>query len=395
MIVDRDARIARIQQKQQHLVVKEERLKDELAEASEANSSQIIAQQTEKTALFHDQQSVLHQLDNLHTHLHRQGESLNEYCLYLQQHGQIRADDTQNVMRLQAQLCKGMHSMSIVDRQTNMIKEQQEKLTKSQKEALATQSEERANLERLILNDLMERDSEVRGVENELKKELDVILKEMNAIREQLEDSDEEDDEDNDDEPKNEEEEEVVEEEMDEEERAAKEEMMKMLQQRREEIERLAKEIEEREELIEELQMRAGDEPPPGDETPRVSVAAKKEIKEEPPKVEEPPKKEEPVDEMAARLQEVMASAAASEAKADDVDEMDLLKLAQSRLTGGGDAGGDDDNDEDESEEEETDTSFDEEYSENADNSETGQAAKAEEEEYDPTEKKEDPATES
>ena len=409
MISDRDDRIANIKRKQEALIVKEERLKDELAEAAETNSSQIITQQTEKTALFHGQQAVMQQLDNLHQHLLRQGDSLNEYVLFIQQNGEIAANDTQNLMRLQAQLCKAMHSMSIVDRQHNMQKEHHEKLIKLQREALAKQSEDKAHLERSILNDLMERDTEVRGVENELKKELDAILKEMSAIRDQLEDSDEEDE----DEPKNnEEEEEEEEEELDEEEKAAKEEMMKLLQQRREEIERLEKEIEEREELIEELQIRAGEEP--SDDSPRVSPTSKKQVsddeeEEEAPKAAiskpmESPKKEEkkedPVDEMAARLQQVMASA--SDAKVDDVDEMDLLKLAQSRLTGGGDAGGDDDDEEDsEEEEEETETEFDGDYSEGVENSdaagEQSESAKAkdDDEDYDPTEKKEDPVVES
>ena len=394
MISDRDDRIANIKRKQEALNAKEERLKDELSEAAETNSSQIIAQQTEKTALFHDEQGIMHQLINLHQHLQRQGESLNEFVMYIQQNGEIPANDTQNLMRLQAQLCKAMHSMSIVDRQHNLQKEHVEKSLKFLKEELAKQSEDKAHLERSILNKLMEKDSEVRGVENELKKELDVTLKEMSAIRDQLEDSDEEDE----DGPKEDEEEAEEEEELDEEEKAAKEEMMKLLQQRREEIEKLEKDIEAREELIEELQIRAGEEP--SDESPRISATTKKQVaddkedqveapKNDSPKKEE--KKEEPVDEMAARLQQVMASA--STAKVDDVDEMDLLKLAQSRLTGGGDTGDDDHEEEDSDEEEETETDFDEDDVD-ADVAETAKT-KGGDDDYDPTEKKEDPMVES
>mmetsp|Transcript_8415 Transcript_8415/g.16264 ORF Transcript_8415/g.16264 Transcript_8415/m.16264 type:complete len:404 (-) Transcript_8415:84-1295(-) len=395
MIVDRDTRIANIERKQEELLKKEERLKDELVEAAETNSSQIIAQQTEKTALYHDQQGVLHSLANLHSHLQRQGDSLNEYSLYLQQNGDISANDAQNVMRLQAQLCKAMHSVSIVDRQHEILMAQNEKLLKFQKEELAKRSEDKARIEQSILNDLVVRDTELRGVENKLKDELDEIYKEINSIREQIEDSDSEDDEENDGEPREDEEEEE-EEELDEEEKAAKEEMMKLLQERKAEIERLEKEIEEREELIEELQMRAGEEPPPED-SPKVSMPAKKEVVQEEVKEKESPKKEEkkeePVDEMAARLQQVMASA--KDAKVDEVDEMDLLKLAQSRLTGGGDAGGGDGEDEEDSEDE--DSEFDESFSEAVDDSEAAGelSAKVEEEEYDPTEKKEDPIVES
>lgn len=401
MIDDRDARILRIKRKQEELLIKEERLKDELSQAAEENSNQIIAQQTEKTAMFHEEQGVLHQLDNLHTHLQRQGDSLNEYSMYIQQNGDINAADRQNVMRLQAQLCKAMHSMSIINRQVELRKEQHDKLLKQLKEALAKQSEEKAHLERSILNDLMGRDTEVRTVENKFKGELDVIIREMSALREQMDD-DESDAETKDtddldlDDKGEEEEDEGEEEEQDEEERAAKEELMKIIQKHREEIERLEKEIEEREELIEELKYRVGEEPPPED-SPEVSNKTKKQVKEEPPKEEQPPpKKDEPVDEMAARLQQVMASAETSDAKVDDVDEVDLLKLAQSRLTGGGDAGGDDDDDDDdeeeESEEEETETDFDEDDSGRVDESETPpDANKGEEEEYDPTEKKEDP----
>jgi len=401
MIVDRDTRIANIERKQQDLLLKEERLKNELADAAEKNSSQIVSQQTERTALYHDQQSVLHSLANLHSHLQRQGDSLNEYSLYLQQNGEISANDAQNVMRLQAQLCKAMHSVSIVDRQHQMLMAHNEKLLKFQKEELAKRSEDKARIEQSILNDLVVRDTELRGVENQLKDELDEIYQQINSIREQLEDSDDDDDdeEENDGEPKEEDDEEEEEEELDEEEKAAKEEMMKLLQDRKSEIERLEREIEEREELIEELQMRAGEEPPPED-SPKVSTPAKKgvvkeDIEEESPKKEE--KKEEPVDEIAARLQQVMASA--SDAKVDEVDEMDLLKLAQSRLTGGGDANGSDDegNEDDEEESEEENSEFDESFSEAVEDSEAARelSAKAEEDEYDPTEKKEDPMVES
>lgn len=423
MIVDRDVRIAKIQQKQKDLDVREERLKDDLAEAAELNSSQIMTQQTEKTALFHQHQAILHQLENLISHLHRQGESLNEYIMYIQQMGDISADDTQNVMRLQAQLCKGMHSMSIVDRQVEFFKEQNEKIMKFQKEQLVKQSEDKANLERSILNDLMERDTEVRNVENEWKKQLDVILREMNAIRDQLDDDDSEDEKDEDDvKPKESDDDEVMDEEdLDDEEKAAKQEMMKILQERREEIQRLEKEIEEREELIEELQMRVEDERLSGespvmaarkefDPEGRPSNQKKKNDDEEDEdgnntasQKEVPKRQEEPVDEIAARLEQVMASA--SNVKVDvDVDEMDLLKLAQSRLTGGGNVSGDQDeegsdvDDDEEDSEEEEDTEFDEDFSEGVDGSENGpvvEAGKAVEEEFDPTEKKEDPLIES
>lgn len=404
MIVDRDTRIANIKRKQEDLLAKEERLKEELSEAAESNSSQIITQQTERTSLYHEQQGVYHSLTNLHSHLQRQGDSLHEYSLYLQQNGDVSASDAQNVMRLQAQLCKAMHSVSIVDHQHEMLMAHNETLLKLQKEELAKQSEDKARIEQSVLNDLVMRDTEVRGVENKLKGELDSIYKEMDAIREQLDDSDSED-ENNEGEPKEDEEEEE-EEELDEEEKAAKEEMMKVLQERKQEIERLEKEIEEREELVEDLQMRAGEEQAPEDSR-KTSITEKKEAAEEaaPPKKEVPPKtskkeekKEEPVDEMAARLQQVMAGA--SDDKVDEVDEMDLLKLAQSRLTGGDEGEDDDDDDVDDDDEEDSDeekSEFDESFSEAVDDSGAGgkPSANAGEEEYDPTEKKEDPMVES
>ena len=390
MILDRDARIVRIQQKIEQLAVKEEKLKEELAQAAETNSQQIIQQQTVKTELLHDQQRVRQELQHLHKHLQRQNESLHEYVDYLlhqeqQRRGAMPAHDTQNVMRLQAQLCKAMHSVSIVDRQRELIQQANELLVKFQREALAGESADKAELERTLLNQLMERDTELRGVENKCKEELDVILNEMEALREQMDDSDSDSDKEDQDE-----ESEVEEEELDEEEKAAKEEMMKLLQQRREEIKKLEAEIEEREEFIEELQIREEEKAHHDEAAAKAAAAAaangstvdlattsaKPQVAapaQKPPTTRKEEKKEEPpVDEIAARLQQVMANA--SDTKVEEVDELDLLKLAQSRLTGGGDAGKGEDEDDDSEEDSETESGLEESYSESMDPSDSAAA---------------------
>jgi hypothetical protein len=450
MIADREARMEKVRQTQLQLQVQEERLRKELSEATDVASQQMIQQQTERTELLHDQQAIVTQLEHQNQRLQRQSESLQEYVDLVvvdsQQQGKkgrgssgIQPHDTSNVTRLQAQLCKAMHSVSITDRQRELIETSYQTLTKWQKEVMAQQAEEQAHLERAILNDLMAQDNEVRMVENEWKGKLNIILEEMEAIREQLadyEDSDDDKDEDEDDDgggnrETDEENDDDDEEELDEEEKAAKEEMMKILQDRRAEIKKLEAVIEEQEEQMEELQhaqkqasvaeataaaaavqnaiaaTEANAIRHDNDDSSSISsqqLPMPQEAPPPPPMPKEAPPPPPVVDEMEARLQQVMASMGEdgeNDVKVDDVDEMDLLRLAQSRLTGGPTAAAaqgedEEESEEDDDEESETETSHNLDESEFSESHPSQKEEKGQEkEEYDPTEKKEDPICEA
>lgn len=327
MINDRDQRIATIKRKQEEEKKKEMRLLQELDDVNMETNRLKIEHQTSKTRLLHAHQTATSKLQGVQRDLQHQSNSLTNFADVVSQQKNIDASDAKFVMRMQAQLCKAMHSMGILDHQMEVVKEQSEDLVKLQKDAVAATTQEKAQLEMSLLNDLMKTDTEKREIESRLGGELDDIFKEISAINEQLDDSDSETDE------ADAEEEEP--EELDEEEKAAKEEAFKLLQSHREKIEALEAENEEKAEIIEELQAQlaefgpddAGPTSPTPLPVPGSSLVAREEKPAEP--------EVDPNDIMA------VAAARARAAQSDDddsdveeIDELDLLKLAQSRMNG-------------------------------------------------------------
>ena len=246
MIADREQRIATVKRKTDQLNEKEIRMSKELEEVGQQNMESQIHLQTEKTRLLHSRQTSLQQLEAMQRDLRQQGSSLQAYA------GAVRQEqigDSGFVMRMQAQLCKAMHSLGIVDHQLELAKNHSEELIKMQKDALAAMEEEKTRTELQLMNELMKTDTERRNIESDFNARLGEIKKDMNAVEDQLENSDEEDETEEDDE-----------EEEDEEEKEAKEELMKMLQERKEEIQRLERLTAQQVETIQELEDELGDE---------------------------------------------------------------------------------------------------------------------------------------
>lgn len=156
---------------------------------------------------------------------------------------QEQMGDTAYVMRMQAQLCKAMHSMGILNHQFELAKKHFESVSKLLKDNLATLTEEKSRVELELMNDLMKADTLKREVENDLMSRMDDIQTQMAAEERQIEENENEDGSGAQDE-----------EELDQEEKEAKEEWMQMLRERRLEIDRLEKAIEAQSEEIEELE---------------------------------------------------------------------------------------------------------------------------------------------
>ena len=257
MVSDREQRIVNIKRKTAEQKEKELRLSKELEEVSAAKMETEIQLQTTKTRLLHSRQQAFQQLEAMQRDLQQQGSSLQSYAGAVKQQQKDQSSavgggvDTSYVMRMQAQLCKAMHSLGIGDHQMELAKAHADALIKMQRDAVAAVREEKSQVELELMNELMKRDTEHRTLENQLKARLDEIRKDVEAVNEQLENSDSEDDDgekDGDDEQESEEEEE------DEEEKEMKEELMKLLQERKEEIQRLEKENEEQLETLQELE---------------------------------------------------------------------------------------------------------------------------------------------
>lgn len=244
MIADRDKRMEKIKRKTEEQQGKEIVLSKQLEEVGTQVRTQSSEHEKEKRVLLKDFRKVTEKLDAMQRDFRQQGASLRKYC------GPVKSElqnDPSYVMRMQAQLCKAMHSMGINDHQLELVQKQTDGAIKCEKDQIAQATEEKTHRELKLMNELMGLDTEKRDIETEFTAELEKITKECEALEHQIAENEESDEE-------SDSEEGGSDDEQDEEEKEAKEEMMKLLTERREEIERLEREQEEKEEMIAEME---------------------------------------------------------------------------------------------------------------------------------------------
>lgn len=246
MIADRDHAIEKIKRKSQEQLDKEadllstlERIRSEAKEQSERN-------QKEKAELVNAQRVAYERLHLVQADFGRQCSSLHAYCKNAEKE---KRDDPSYVMRMQAQLCKAMHSMGITDHQMELVEKHSEAIIKAEKETLSQCTDEKTQSELKSMNDLMAIDIQQREAKAGFESRLGEIFAEQEVLTKQIQESHDSDD---DTEPEDDDDDE--EEELDEEEKQAKEEMMRVLTERKQEIVRLEKEKEENEDTISELE---------------------------------------------------------------------------------------------------------------------------------------------
>ena len=264
MIADRDVRMEKIKRKTEELAERNIQLCRQLEEVSTQVAQQTATISSERTALMTQYKTVVDKLDQLQRDFKQQGASLQTYSKdsFVTKIG----NDASYVMRMQAQLCKAMHSLGITDHQMELAQKHSDLITKYQKEKLVQCREEHTATELGLMNQLIVKDNERREIEDALLAKLEAIAKERDALERQMEESghDLEDDEDG-----NAEEDEEV----DEEEKAEKEELMQLLSERRAEIDRLEQLQEEQEDLIAELEEQLAEGAGSGTITQRKSQA--------------------------------------------------------------------------------------------------------------------------
>ena len=251
MVADREHRIKLIQLKTEEQLQKEERLHRELGQVQELTVDQKIGRQTEKTTLLHARQTAQQRLEAMQRDLQQQGSSLSAYTGVIKQE---QMADSSYVMRMQAQLCKGMHSMGIIDHQMELAQTHADILIKSQKDAVAHQTEENSQMVLELMNQLMKIDTERRDLEAGFKARMDVILRDLEHVRQDIEKNQDSDDDEGADS------EEEKEESDDEEEKEAKKELMALLTERKNEIEKLEQVTEQQLDTILEFKEAMGDD---------------------------------------------------------------------------------------------------------------------------------------
>lgn len=130
----------------------------------------------------------------------KESSTLHEYANLLRKASPGSVDSTY-VVRLQAQLCKSMHSMGMLENQMTIVKKNCNGLVKSLKDEISSITDDKCKMEIELINQLGTMDAERRVSEEEWQKKLD-DQKAKNAELEEkigpLEDEDVEEDSDED-----------------------------------------------------------------------------------------------------------------------------------------------------------------------------------------------------
>jgi hypothetical protein len=156
--------------------------------------------------------------------------------------------DSSYVIRMQAQLCKAMHSMGMMETQLQLTKEHAETYKKFVKDSITSMVEEKSQIELRLMNDLVLADNDRREVETKRNEMSDAFTTEKDELMEKIErqhqkEQEEEDGEGGDDEDDEEE----------------KEELKEILAQGQEEIRRLEEENKKEAEKLEKLKIKVAE----------------------------------------------------------------------------------------------------------------------------------------
>jgi hypothetical protein len=210
MIRDRETALVQIQKKMVEQANKMERYKSQLKEVRMQQELNTVEQQQELETLVGRKHQLLMQYKEAKEGLDMkkqqqqqgQGANLHIYNEVMKLVATPESRDSSYVMRMQAQLCKAMHSMGMVETQLALATNQSEALQKYMKDKLTGTVEEKSQVELHLMNDLVVTDNARREVETKHKQMLIDFVGEKDAILERIDKEKEEPPEEDDDEEK-------------------------------------------------------------------------------------------------------------------------------------------------------------------------------------------------
>ena len=265
MIRDRESQIKKIEKKIEDQGKKMERLAQQKKEI-ENNAKTEIAERREvleKTRLRFDKLMRQYQQskDSLDMKKQQQSQSqgggnnnaaapagLHLYNEIMKAVSTPESTDSSYVIRMQAQLCKAMHSMGMMETQLQLTREHTETYMKFVKDSVTSMVEEKSQIELKLMNDLVLADNDRREVETKRNEMSEAFTAEKDELMEKIErqrlKEEENENGDNDDDEDDEEE---------------KEELKEILEQGKEEIERLEEENKKEAQKLEELKIKVAE----------------------------------------------------------------------------------------------------------------------------------------
>ena len=256
MIRDRETQIKLIETKLEDQKKKMERVQMDRVKVTELQQAQKVEQQRDIEVVLKQYKTVQRDYreskDSLDMKKQQQqqsmspaststsaptGPGLHVYNEIMKSVAAPENNDSSYVLRMQAQLCKAMHSMGMMETQLQLTSAQQDQTQKAMKDVITDMVEEKSQVELKLMNELVVADTAKREVEVKVKEQSEAFIKEKDVLMEKIERQND---------PENEEEQESDDEE-------EKEELQEILVQGREEIERLEAENKKQEATLEEL----------------------------------------------------------------------------------------------------------------------------------------------
>ena len=237
MIRDRETTISMIQKKMVEQERKFERVRSNLKETRKTLEKNKLVHQMDIHEMVLRHETLLKDYKEakggLDMKKQQQGAHLHVYNEVMKAVATPESRDSSYVMRMQAQLCKAMHSMGMMETQLALSSSQAESIQKKLKEMLTGTVEEKAQVELQIMNDLVIVDTGRREAESKTKELKDNFIKKKGDLLDRIEREKEAPPEDDDDDEKAE--------------------LQEILQDGREEIERLEEENKAELEKLEEI----------------------------------------------------------------------------------------------------------------------------------------------
>lgn len=231
MIRDRETQIKMIHTKMELQSHKMDRLKKELEDIREKYGKEHVDHTMSLEQSHQHNSKIIKQFKEALQGLDmkkQQQQGAQQMHMYNEMTKAIASPETREssyVIRMQAQLCKAMHSMGMMETQLAMVTANAADWQKYLKESITLTMEEKSQVELELMNDLIMADNGKREVETKRKSMIESFTKEKDALMEKIE--------------KQQEEAEKDEEEKEEDDDEEKEELKEILTQGREEIERL------------------------------------------------------------------------------------------------------------------------------------------------------------
>ena len=176
MIRDRETQIKMIKRKMEDQSVKLERVTKALAETKAAYQEQHIDQNMVLEKLLTRQVKLLQQYKEGKEHLDMKkqaqqagGAQLHLYNEVMKNVANPELIDSSYVLRMQAQLCKAMHNMGMLETQLAICEAQKEERVRHLKDAVTAMVEEKSQCEFRLMNDMVDAGNALREVETKHK----------------------------------------------------------------------------------------------------------------------------------------------------------------------------------------------------------------------------------